>query len=93
MMHDWTLVSLMVEWIKGVVTITFKNNDSKQVFLVAEGLADLKIPKREDWGESISVNEIEGLNSLDNGNSFITIEIQSGDKIELEARSISLPND
>ena len=93
MMHDWTLVSLMVEWIKGMVTITFKNSDSNQVFLVAEGLTDLKIPKREDWGESVSVNEVEGPNSLDNGNSYIAIEIQSGDKIELEARSISLPND
>ena len=83
----------MVEWIKGMVTITFKNSDSNQVFLVAEGLTDLKIPKREDWGESVSVNEVEGPNSLDNGNSYIAIEIQSGDKIELEARSISLPND
>ena len=92
-MHDWTLVSLMVEWIKGMVTITFKNSDSNQVFLVAEGLTDLKIPKREDWGESVSVNEVEGPNSLGNGNSYIAIEIQSGDKIELEARSISLPND
>lgn len=93
MMHDWTLASLMVEWVKGMVTITFKNSDSQEVLLIAEGLADLKIPKREDWGESVSVNEVEGSSSLDNGNSYIAIEIQSGDKIELEARSIYLPDD
>lgn len=92
MMHDWTFVALMVDWLKGVVTFTFKNSSSTEVFLVAEGLADLKVPKREDWGESVSVNEVEGPIVLENGNSYLAIEIQSGDKIELEARSISLPD-
>ncbi|WP_349431032.1 hypothetical protein Q9L42_010540 [Methylomarinum sp. Ch1-1] len=91
MMHDWTFVTLLVEWLKGVVTITLKNSSSNEVFLVAEGLADLKVPKREDWGESVSVNEVDGPRVLDNGNSYIGIEIQSGDKIEIEAKSISLP--
>jgi hypothetical protein len=92
MMHDWTFVALMVDWLNGVVTFTFKNSSSTEVFLVAEGLADLKVPKREDWGESVSVNEVKGPMVLENGNSYLAIEIQSGDKIELEARSISLPD-
>ena len=92
MMHDWTLVSLMVEWLTGIVRITFKNTESDEVFLVAGGLAELKVPKREDWGESVSVNEVEGPVILENGNSYLAIEIQSGDKIELEAESISLPD-
>lgn len=91
MMHDWTFVTLLVEWLKGVVTITFKNSSSNEVFLIAEGLADLRVPKREDWGESVSVNEVDGPRILENGNSYIGIEIQSGDKVEIEARSISLP--
>jgi len=91
MMHDWTFVSLLVEWLKGVVTVTFKNNSSNEVFLIAEGLADLKLPRREDWGESVSVNEVEGPRVLSNGNIYISIEIQSGDKIEIEAKSITLP--
>ncbi len=90
-MHDWTLVSIAVEWIKGMVTITFKNSQSVEVLLTANGLADLKIPKREDWGESVSVNEVEGPLQLNNGNSYLGIEIQSGDKIELEAKTIYLP--
>lgn len=92
MMHDWTLVSIMVEWIKGVVTITFRNSKSDEVFLVAEGLADLKVPKRDDWGDSVSVNEVEGPVKIDNGNTYLAIEIQSGDKLELEAKSISMPD-
>ena len=88
-MHDWTFVTLLVEWSKGMVTITFENS-SNEVFLVAEGLADLKVPKREDWGGSVSVNEVDGPRMLDNGNSYIGIEIQSGDRIEIEAKSIYL---
>lgn len=91
MMHDWTFVTLMVEWLKGVVTFTFKDSSSTEVFFIAEGLVDLKVPKREEWGESVSVNEVEGPLVLENGNSYLAIEIQSGDKIEIEAKSISLP--
>lgn len=90
-MHDWTFVTLMVEWAEGLVTFTFRNSSGTEVFLIAEGLVNLKIPKREAWGQSISINEVEGPILLENGNSYLVIEIQSGDKIELEARSISLP--
>lgn len=90
-MHDWTLVSLSIDWAEATIDITFKNGTSNQVCLVAEGLSGLRLSKREPWGESSSVNEVEGPNSLDNGNKYICIEIQSGDKIEIEAKSISVP--
>lgn len=90
-MHDWTLVSLVIDWFKGMLTITFRNSNSDEVSLLAHGLADLKIPKKEEWGESVSVNEVEGLIILENGNHYLVIEMQSGDKIELEAKFISLP--
>ena len=91
-MHDWSFVSLFMEWGIGKATITLKDNNSADVFLVADGLADLKVPRREEWGKSISVNDIIGPTALPNGNSYIVIEIQSGDRIEIEAKSISLPN-
>ena len=90
-MHDWSFVALLVEWAKGKVTITLKDSNSADVFIVADGLADLKVPKREEWGASISINEVDGPTALSNGNSYIGIEIQSGDKIEIEAESICLP--
>jgi hypothetical protein len=92
MMHDWTLVRLIVDWLKGMITIVFKNDRSEETFLVAEGFSNLKVPKQEAWGESASVNEVEGPRKLDNGWIYISIEIQSGDKIELEAKSITLPD-
>jgi hypothetical protein len=91
-MHDWSFVSLFMEWSLGKATITLKDNNSVDVFLVADGLVDLKVPKQEEWGKSISVNEINGPTVLTNGNCYIAIEIQSGDKIEIEAKSIKLPN-
>lgn len=90
-MHDWTIETVLIDWIKGTIAITFKNNYSKEVQLTAENFADLRIPKREEWGESVSVNEAEGPTLLKNGNYHICIEIQSGDKIEIEAKSIWLP--
>lgn len=90
-MHDWTLLALMIDWAKGVVTISFMNNQSQKVFLIAEGFSDLRVPKREKWGGSVSINEVGGPKLLQNGNIYFSIEMQSGDKIEMEARSISLP--
>lgn len=91
MMHDWTLVSLLVYWANGTVEITFKNELSKIVQVVATGVTDLHVPHREEWGPSVSVNEIDGPRLLKNGNFYLCLEIQSGDKIKLEANSISLP--
>ena len=90
-MHDWTFETLMVDWLDGSATFTFRDNKTKKRFLTAEGLVELRIPKREAWGESISVNEIEGPSLLESGNFYLSVEIQSGDKVEVEAKSISLP--
>ena len=90
-MHDWTLVSIFVNWVMGTVTITFKNYESKEILLIAEGLEELRVPRRAEWGESVSVNEVTGPTKLDNGNYHLMFEIQSGDKIEIEARVISMP--
>ncbi|SDT88701.1 hypothetical protein [Halopseudomonas salegens] len=92
MMHDWTLLTLIVDWANGTITIAFRNCQSQEVFLIAEGLIDLRVPKREEWGGSVSVNEVDGPKVLQNGSLYFSIEMQSGDKIEMEARSISLPD-
>lgn len=92
-MHDWILVSILVEWAKGIVTINFDTHEFGVVQVTATGLVKLLVPKLEEWGESVSVNEYEGPVELTDGNQSLTIEMQSGDKIELEAKCISMPND
>lgn len=90
-MHDWTLLSISVEWLKGSVTITFDTYENSQVTLIAEGLVKMVIPKHEEWGESVSVNKVHGPVQLENGNFHLALEIQSGDTITLEAKSIQMP--
>src|SRR3990167_3885629 len=91
MMHDWTLISILIEWAKGVVIITFKNHQSKEAVLMANEFADLHVPKQEEWGESVSINKMTGPILLENGNYYIELEMQSGDKLYLEAKSIQIP--
>ncbi len=91
-MHDWTLLTIVVEWMKGIVTITFDTYEFNHVILTAEGLIELVVPKHDEWGESVSVNKVCGPVQLENGNYRLELEIQSGDTITLEARSIQMPN-
>ena len=90
-MHDWTVLSVQFEWVESTITIKLLNRNSQEVELSVKGSKLLHIPKREDWGESSSVNEVIGPTLLENGNYYLAIEIQSGDKIELEGDDIIMP--
>ena len=89
-MHDWTLLSILIELEKGIVTINFKTEFGYEI-LIAEGIFNLVIPKHDAWGKSESVNRIEEPTQLDNGNYLLNIEMQSGDTITLEAKIIHIP--
>ncbi|MBT9098268.1 hypothetical protein KFZ76_11190 [Methylovulum psychrotolerans] len=93
-MHDWILLAILVAWTKsgeGRVTMTFTTNKSNQVELTATGLVNLAVPKYEEWGPSNSVNRVFGPVQRDNGNYRVEIELQSGDTLTLEAKSIQMP--
>lgn len=90
-MHDWILLSIVVEWRKGDVTISFDTYEFGVVALIAQGLVSLSIPKHDSWGESESVNKVIGPAQLNNGNYQVELEIQSGDTIVLEAAQIQMP--
>ena len=90
-MHDWTILSVHFEWLKSAITIKLLNSKSQEVELLVEGSKLLLLPKRDDWGESSSVNEIIGPTLLENGSYYLAIEIQSGDKIELEGDNVIMP--
>lgn len=91
-MHDWTILSVQFEWMESTIIIKLLNRNSQEVELLVRDSKLLHIPKQEDWGESSSVNEIIGPTLLENGNHFLAIEIQSGDKIELEGGDIIMPD-
>lgn len=90
-MHDWTLTSLGLEWKSGVATLKFLNTESNTALLVAKGVVVFNVPRGQEWGRSVSVNELLGPIVLENGCQKLQIEMQSGDVIEIVAESFELP--
>lgn len=89
-MHDWTLMEILVDWAAARVEINFLDNKSTRQKIIADGVIELNVPRHCEWGESLSVNEVKGPQIREIG-FFILIEMQSGDGIELLAKSIVLP--
>ena len=90
-MHDWTLMRIRLDWESGLLTIELRNPKSELVELTANGLKSVLVPRREEWGPSISINKVEGPDSGENGEMRLRIQMQSGDTIELVAKHILLP--
>lgn len=90
-MHDFTLLSINVEWVTGIANVALLNNKSLEATIRIDGLILIKIPRFNDWGESISINSVKsGTSSC--GNMSLNIEMQSGDIIEIVAERIILPD-
>jgi hypothetical protein len=90
-MHDWTLISLHVEWKSGELRIELKSNGGSHI-LAARGLQKLQLSRDFSWGPSVSINRVDGPTKLANGTVQLTLEIQSGDLIEIVAAAIEVPS-
>jgi hypothetical protein len=90
-MHDWSLISIHIDWIQSNLKVQLRNNQSEDVTLIAEKFKNFHIANHNEWGKSISINQILDFSILENGYSRIIIEIQSGDLFEIEAKKITLP--
>ena len=89
-MHDWTLVSILMDWQSARVTINLQDHASTKT-VVAEGVQDLRVPHECGWGPSVSVNEAYPIESLSTGLKRLRIEMQSGDVIEIVADEFDIP--
>lgn len=89
-MHDWTLLSIVHDWRSGHVTFSFKSATGPQ-FLIAHSVTELLVSQRNEWGPSVSVNEIRGPSTTDAALQSLEIEMQSGDILKVTARSFELP--
>jgi hypothetical protein len=87
-MHDWTLVGLTLNWRAGSLALDFKTADGP-VVVNTKGLTFLEVPRRHEWGPSVSVNEVR-LSTVSKGQR-LDIEMQSGDEIVIIAATIELP--
>ena len=88
-MHDWTLKTVTVDWSAGSVTIELQTAGMPKVLRAYE-VAELRVPRRQAWGPSVSVNECDGPTAHD-GLSRVSIEMQTGDVIELIAARFAMP--
>jgi hypothetical protein len=89
--HDWTLVSICMDWSTGNARVQLFDNQSVAREILTIDVSNLVVPRTLDWWPSVSVNEVIGPIVLDERNSRLQIEIQSGDVIDLTARNFLLP--
>ncbi len=90
-MHDWTLLSILFEWKSGRVTLAFRTDGSQSVKLMAHGVAELHVPRFNEWGPSVSVNKVLGPSDCASGRREVEIEMQSGDRVRIVAVSFDFP--
>jgi hypothetical protein len=91
-MHDWTLLSILVYWRSRLVELKFRDLSSQEIVVGVEGLLELHVPRRDEWGPSVSVNNVTGPARLPNGNQRLIIQMQSGDSIDIEASAFKMPS-
>ena len=90
-LHDWTLDHLVFDWCDGRLRLILREFSTLDGWvLIAEGVKDLRVPRRLEWGFSRAINSSEGPLEVESGDLVMRIEVQSGDEIEIEAESIEL---
>lgn len=87
-MHDWVLNSIYFDWQSGTALLIFStciNGNYVYVTLHCYNVTEFNIPKKEEWGPSVSVYGYRGPEKIDKKNNKLTIEMQTGDEIVLIA--------
>lgn len=88
-MHDWTLLSLRIDWESGEVLIVIRGPKGEDK-IRASGALEIHVPRALPWGPSVSINAVTGPTVLENGLSSLDIEMQSGDTIKIVARFFNM---
>lgn len=88
-LHDATLLSVHVDWADGLATIELESSPDVVLKLMALGLREFSLTKREEWGPSVSVNGV-ALETNDAGELTVRIEMQSGDRVKLVAEQVAV---
>lgn len=89
-MHDWTLNSVTLDWRSGNTRLDLLSPRGEAV-LLAHATSEVHVPRRMEWGPSVSINCVHGPAQREDGLFRLAIEMQSGDRIELVAASFTMP--
>jgi hypothetical protein len=93
-LHDSILIDVNLEWKTAIARLTFELSydtskpEPPPVVIQASGVTDMKCPRLLPWGPSIYVNA-GTLSEIDNG-QLISIEMQSGDLIQISCREFEI---
>lgn len=90
-LHDWALRRIDLDWEQGKLLIEV-TGPHRTGSIVCSDVHAVIIPRIYPWGASISINEIRGPELIPDGYEKLVIEMQSGDEIEIIARSFSFPD-
>jgi hypothetical protein len=88
-LHDGVLERVTVDWSRRLVRILATAVPGGLLMIVAEGLREIRIPRRDPWRPSDFINHA----SVEQGNDsavIITIEMQSGDHITLACENFRI---
>lgn len=92
-LHDAILRSVALDWETRTATLVLDSGEelSRRIEIRIEGLELLHCPRREPWGHggALLVNDMRQYQRVD-GVALLTVEMQSGDEIRIEARHIDL---
>lgn len=95
-MHDWSIKNIHIAWRERKVVFDLVKYQGTPK-LICEGVTKLEIPMAFDWGPTDCINETtpylnveEGSMKVENWDGKLSIEMQTGDVIELEAETITL---
>ena len=89
-LHDATLLEVRFDWASGECVAFFKGSPFGQrgPFQIAwSGVTDVHLPRRLDWGPSVSVMRASELDA-----GVWVLEMQSGDKLTIRGQLSSSPH-
>jgi hypothetical protein len=91
-LHDATLLRLDYAWHTRRLLVVLRRGGAfaGTWAIEATGVTMLSCASRRPWGPSDSIHEVRGPVALGDGEARITIEVQSGDEIVVEAERFEL---
>ena len=92
-LHDATLISINVDWRGGVARIELRLGGGSIARVSAVGLRGITVPRSQPWGPSVSVNSARVAVGTEDGDARLSVEMQSGDEIIVDAGGFDLEID
>jgi hypothetical protein len=91
-LHDAILESVEIDWQAATATLRLElvGDPPPTLALVLSGVREVHISREEPWGPSVQVNVAEYLDTNQQGDLTLRLELQSGDEIRLRAKSLEL---